>query len=91
VTGGGRGIGAAICRRAAAGRYRVVVNYASNAATADRLAGEIADAGGEAVAIRADVASEADVLAMFGAAIILGALYLFLARRQLRLDTGDTW
>jgi NAD(P)-dependent dehydrogenase (short-subunit alcohol dehydrogenase family) len=66
VTGGSRGIGAAVCRLAAR-NYRVAVNYAANEAAANALAAEIGAAGGEAVAIRADVGSEADVLAMFAA------------------------
>ena len=32
-----------------------------------------------------------DFLAMLGASVILGGLYVFLTRRQLRLETGDTW
>ncbi len=67
VTGGGRGIGAATCRLAARSGWRVAVNYASNAAAAGRLVDEIEGAGGEAVAIRADVGREADVEALFAA------------------------
>jgi NAD(P)-dependent dehydrogenase (short-subunit alcohol dehydrogenase family) len=65
VTGGSRGIGAAICRLGARAGFRVAVNYASNQAAADALVGEIAAAGGEAIAIKGDVGSEADVMAMF--------------------------
>jgi NAD(P)-dependent dehydrogenase (short-subunit alcohol dehydrogenase family) len=67
VTGGSRGIGAAICRLGARAGFRVAVNYASNQAAADALVDEIAAAGGEAIAIKGDVGSEADVMAMFGA------------------------
>lgn len=67
VTGGGRGIGAAVCRQAAAQGYRVAVNYASNAAAAEQLVAAIVGAGGEAFAIQADVGSEPDVMAMFAA------------------------
>jgi NAD(P)-dependent dehydrogenase (short-subunit alcohol dehydrogenase family) len=67
VTGGSRGIGAAICRLGARAGFRVAVNYASNQAAADALVGEIAAAGGEAIAIKGDVGSEADVMAMFRA------------------------
>lgn len=67
VTGGGRGIGAATCRLAARSGWRVAVNYASNADAAGRLVDEIEGAGGEAVAIRADVGREADVEALFAA------------------------
>lgn len=65
VTGGSRGIGAAVCRLAAGAGYRVAVNYASNDAAAETLVAEIKAAGGEAFAIRGDVGNEADVIAMF--------------------------
>lgn len=67
VTGGSRGIGAAICRLAAKARYRVAVNYASNVNAADALVAEIKAAGGEAFAVKGDVGNEADVLGMFAA------------------------
>ncbi|MER8846378.1 MULTISPECIES: SDR family oxidoreductase [Mesorhizobium] len=67
VTGGGRGIGAAICRLGSEAGYRVAVNYASNKAAADALVAEIRNGGGEAVAVRGDVGKETDIVAMFGA------------------------
>ena len=67
VTGGGRGIGAAVCRLAAEAGYRVAVNYASNETAAAALVRAIEAKGGEAFAIKADVGSEADVMAMFAA------------------------
>jgi len=74
VTGGSRGIGAATSRLAAAAGYTVLVNYASDAATAEALVGEIRAAGGSAEAARADVGAEADVLGLFAAADRLGRL-----------------
>ncbi|MBB1624311.1 SDR family oxidoreductase [Achromobacter sp. UMC71] len=65
VTGGSRGIGAAIVRRLAADGFAVAINYASGAADADALAAEIRQAGGRATAVRADVSKAADVRAMF--------------------------
>jgi NAD(P)-dependent dehydrogenase (short-subunit alcohol dehydrogenase family) len=65
VTGGGRGIGAAICRAAARDGWPVVVNYGKSREAAERVATEICDRGGDALAIGADVADEAAVLAMF--------------------------
>ncbi|RUU35704.1 SDR family oxidoreductase [Mesorhizobium sp. M6A.T.Ce.TU.002.03.1.1] len=65
VTGGSRGIGAATSRLAAKAGYRVAVNYASNEAAATALVEAIAQAGGEALAIKGDVGSEADIQAMF--------------------------
>jgi len=67
VTGGSRGIGAAVCRLGAAAGYRVAVNYASNEAAAKALVAEIEAAGGEAFAVKGDVGTEADIVAMFEA------------------------
>ena len=67
VTGGSRGIGAAICRQAREAGYRVAVNYVSNRLAADALVAELEAAGGEAFAVKGDVGSEADILAMFEA------------------------
>jgi 3-oxoacyl-[acyl-carrier protein] reductase len=55
VTGGGRGIGAAVVRRLAAEGAAVAVNYRSDAASADALVQEIRSAGGRAAAFQADV------------------------------------
>lgn len=65
VTGGGRGIGAAIARLGAAAGYAVCVNYARNEAAASAVVQEISKAGGKAVAIAADVSREADVVRLF--------------------------
>ena len=62
VTGGSRGIGAAICRLAARAGYTVVVNYAASADVATALANEI---GNDSIAVRADVGDESAVMAMF--------------------------
>ena len=67
VTGGGRGIGAATCRLAAARGYAVAINYAGNHAAANALVEEIGRAGGRAIAVQADVADEHAVQAMFKA------------------------
>jgi len=65
VTGGSRGIGAAIVRRLARDGFAVAINYASSAHEADALAAEIRDAGGRALAVRADVSKAAEVTALF--------------------------
>ena len=67
VTGGSRGIGAAICRFGSKAGYRVAVNYASNQDAAKALVAEIEAAGGEAFAVKGDVGIEADIVAMFEA------------------------
>jgi NAD(P)-dependent dehydrogenase (short-subunit alcohol dehydrogenase family) len=56
VTGGSRGIGAAIVRRLAADGAAVAVNYVSDQSSADALVAELTDKGHRAVALRADVA-----------------------------------
>jgi len=65
VTGGSRGIGAATARLAAQRGYAICVNYRRNRAAADALVSEIAAAGGTALAVGADVASEPDVVNLF--------------------------
>jgi NAD(P)-dependent dehydrogenase (short-subunit alcohol dehydrogenase family) len=65
VTGGSRGIGAATARLAAARGWAVAVNYTANRAAADEVVRDIRAAGGTAIAVRADVAQEDQVLAMF--------------------------
>ncbi|MEO7115631.1 MAG: SDR family oxidoreductase [Caldimonas sp.] len=67
VTGGSRGIGASACRLAAAQGWAVAVNYAKDRAAADAVVAAIVAAGGEASAFHADVASDAEVRAMFAA------------------------
>ncbi|MDR6294217.1 NAD(P)-dependent dehydrogenase (short-subunit alcohol dehydrogenase family) [Inquilinus ginsengisoli] len=65
VTGGGRGIGAAIARRAARDGWAVCVNYRSDAASAAAVAAEIAGAGGQAIAVAGDTSVEDDIRALF--------------------------
>ena len=65
VTGGSRGIGAATCRIAAAAGWAVAVNYTRDRAAADAIVDAIVAGGGRALAVRADVASDDEVRAMF--------------------------
>ncbi|MFD9506262.1 SDR family oxidoreductase [Streptomyces mirabilis] len=67
VTGGSRGIGRETAERLAADGYAVVVNYAGNEAEADKTVAAVTEAGGEAIAVRADVADETEVAALFDA------------------------
>jgi NAD(P)-dependent dehydrogenase (short-subunit alcohol dehydrogenase family) len=64
VTGASRGIGAATASVLAERGFRVVVNYRSSDAEADEVVKAVSAAGGEAVAIRADVTDVDDVTAM---------------------------
>ncbi len=65
VTGASRGIGAATARLAAAQGWAVAVNYAAHSLAADEVVRAIRASGGTAMAVQADVADEAQVLAMF--------------------------
>jgi NAD(P)-dependent dehydrogenase (short-subunit alcohol dehydrogenase family) len=68
VTGASRGIGAATARLLASRGFAVLVNYVNDADAAERVVAGIRTAGGTALAFRADVAKEAEVVAMFDAA-----------------------
>jgi 3-oxoacyl-[acyl-carrier protein] reductase len=65
VTGGSRGIGAAVAQRLAAGGATVLVNYARSKAEADAVVADIRATGGQATAIQADVGTSADVTKLF--------------------------
>lgn len=65
VSGGGRGIGAAIARLAGGSGYKVGVNYSRSREPAETVAEEIRAAGSQAIAIQADIGFERDVEAMF--------------------------
>ncbi len=65
VTGGSRGIGAATALLAASKGYALAVNYTAQAEAAQDVVGRIRAAGGEAIALQADIANEDQVLAMF--------------------------
>lgn len=65
ITGGARGIGAATALLAAQRGYAVAVNYSANEAAADSVVRQIRAAGGNAVAVQANVAIESEVMAMF--------------------------
>jgi NAD(P)-dependent dehydrogenase (short-subunit alcohol dehydrogenase family) len=65
VTGGSRGIGAATALLAAKQGYAVAVNYTANSLAADEVVRQIRAEGGTAITVKADVAQEDDVLAMF--------------------------
>jgi 3-oxoacyl-[acyl-carrier protein] reductase len=65
VTGASGGIGRAVATRLARDGFAVVVNYASNAGQAEAVVAGITSAGGNAIAVKADVSSPADVERLF--------------------------
>lgn len=87
VTGGSRGIGRACALKLGKLGYTVVVNYVSNAKAAGEVVREIAAAGGKAVTVAGDVASEADVMALFAAADRLGPLKVLINNAGI-MDVG---
>jgi 3-oxoacyl-[acyl-carrier protein] reductase len=65
ITGGSRGIGAAIARRLAHDGFAVSINYVSKAAEAEALAAALRSAGHRAIAVQGNVADAADVRRVF--------------------------
>src|SRR5437870_4707948 len=65
VTGGSGGIGRVAAERLAADGMAVVVSYAGNPTRADQAVQAIENSGGTAIAVRADVADQADITALF--------------------------
>jgi 3-oxoacyl-[acyl-carrier protein] reductase len=72
VTGGARGIGRATAVRLARGGAKVAINYKGNADAAEEAKRLVAQAGGEAATIQADVSVEADVDRLVKEAIAFG-------------------
>jgi len=95
VTGGGRGIGAATARLAARRGYAVCVNYLTDGDTAQQVADAIVQAGGRAIAVAADVASEPDVVRLFATVdATLGPITALvnnagILERQMRVEDMD--
>ena len=95
VTGGGRGIGAATARLAGSRGYSVCVNCLENQDAARAVVNQIEQAGGKAIAVRADISVESEVAALFEAvelelgrptALVNSAVRL---ESQMRLDQMD--
>lgn len=65
ITGGGRGIGAATAKLAARHGYAVALSYVGRSATANAVVAEIERTGARAIALKGNVAVEADVMRLF--------------------------
>ena len=61
ITGGSRGIGAAICKKLASDGFGIIINYRSNEEAAKSVADDIIASGGKAELLQFDVASEEEV------------------------------
>lgn len=89
VTGASSGIGLAVARALADAGASVAVNYAAQREPAEALAKEIAEAGGRAFAVRADVSDEAAVEAMFRETVAhFGRLDILVANAGLQRDAA---
>jgi 3-oxoacyl-[acyl-carrier protein] reductase len=69
VTGASGGIGRAVAGRLARDGFAVVLNYAGNAANADKAVAELRAAGGQALAVKANVADAGEVAQLFNATV----------------------
>lgn len=69
VTGGSSGIGAAVARALAIAGAKVIVNFVGDDAGAERVVANIVAAGGEALAVRADVSREDQVGSLFATVV----------------------
>lgn len=65
VTGGSRGIGAAICRDLASHRAKVAINYRENREAAERVREEIEGRGSSAILVQADISKASEVSRIF--------------------------
>ena len=98
VTGSSRGIGKAVAERFAREGARVVVNYVRSRKAADAVVAGIRKAGGEAVAVKADVSKRADAERLIKSAIkAFGRLDIVVSNAGIVIDrpfiesTDEDW
>lgn len=65
ITGASRGIGAATARLAARAGYRICINYLSDDEAAQQVLAEVRELGAEAIAVKADVSVEDEIIQLF--------------------------
>lgn len=87
VTGSARGIGAAIALRFAEEGAKVVVNAVTHSEQAARVVTDIREAGGEAIAVTADVSKRDDVERLVGETIdVFGGLHILVSNAGIIID-----
>jgi glucose 1-dehydrogenase len=98
VTGANSGIGEAVTRALAAAGATVVLNYVVQPEAAQRIVADITAGGGRALAVQGDVRHEADVQALFGAAVTaFGTVDILISNAGIQRDaalaamTLDQW
>jgi NAD(P)-dependent dehydrogenase (short-subunit alcohol dehydrogenase family) len=94
ITGGASGIGAETARRAASRGYSIAINYRTRDAEAKKVVADVQSKGAKAIAIKADMASEADIVKMFEETTkALGPITQLLnsagISKQMRVDSYD--
>ncbi|MGY1857664.1 SDR family oxidoreductase [Modestobacter sp. SYSU DS0290] len=89
VTGGGRGIGAAVVAQLVRGGHDVAVGYRADPASAEEVVAAARSAGARAVAVRAEVSDPGDVDALFAAAAELGPVTGLVANAGVTAHLGD--
>jgi NAD(P)-dependent dehydrogenase (short-subunit alcohol dehydrogenase family) len=94
ITGGASGIGAETARRAASRGYSIAINYRTRDAEAKKVVADVQAKGAKAIAIKADMASESDIVRMFEETTkALGPITQLLnsagISKQMRVDAYD--
>lgn len=74
VTGGGRGLGASICRRLADEGHNLIIGYHDNQTAAEAVAQEVRQRGQEGIAIAVDITEEASIAQLFNQISTFGQL-----------------
>ncbi|MCF3935986.1 SDR family oxidoreductase [Acuticoccus sp. M5D2P5] len=89
VTGGSRGIGAAVAKRASASGWDILINYRANAEAAEKVAAAVRDNGRKAAIVRADIGTEAGIAATFEAADRMGRVTALVNNAGMGNAVGD--